>query len=708
MPLQLLKYNAGIVKDTTEYSAGKNGPFYVDCDLVRFKNGYAEKIGGWQKEQINELDASGNITGTETTLTGIARKMIFWRAFVDGVDRIAVGTHNHLYIVQGGALYDITPLRDSTNATTTTTEALDDSETAIDLTSVAGFKAAGVIKIDSEIITYTGISTLTLTGCTRGTNSTSAATHTSGATVTQVLIAPFATADESTTVTITDSNHGAVNGDWIAITGAAAIGGVTADQLNQKAGYQITFINTNSYSITVSSAATSTVSAGGGNAIVINYLIGAAAGLGSQSSDPALGWGVGGWGESTWGTARAITDDTINLDNSLWSLNLWGEDLIATVRGGAIYYWDTSSGPTTRASLVSDLANAASVPEIARTTTVSFPDRHFVVGGASVYDASDGSSGALDEMLVRWSTQEDFTKFAPTALNTAGDQRLQIGTKIVAMISAREETIISTDEAIYGMTFVGPPFIFAFRLLATDSGAAGMNTMISIDGNVFWMGKRNFFKYDGVVNELPCSVQYYLFDRLQDRYFDKVVVGHNKAFKEITWFYVSTDNSVEINPENDSYITFNYAENAWTIGTMDRSVWSDSFGSRNKPFAFDPDGYLYDHETGTSANGAAMNAFIEGSPREITAEGNDLYMVDRIVPDAVMTADTNLAVYMNTRKYPNSSETVKGPFAITSTTQNVSTRAKGRQIALKFQSTGTSDDWQLGDFRVNARQEGPR
>ena len=273
MPLQLLKYNAGIVKDTTEYSAGKNGPFYVDCDLVRFKNGYAEKIGGWQKEQINELDASGNITGTETTLTGIARKMIFWRAFVDGVDRIAVGTHNHLYIVQGGALYDITPLRDSTNATTTTTEALDDSETAIDLTSVAGFKAAGVIKIDSEIITYTGISTLTLTGCTRGTNSTSAATHTSGATVTQVLIAPFATADESTTVTITDSNHGAVNGDWIAITGAAAIGGVTADQLNQKAGYQITFINTNSYSITVSSAATSTVSAGGGNAIVINYLI---------------------------------------------------------------------------------------------------------------------------------------------------------------------------------------------------------------------------------------------------------------------------------------------------------------------------------------------------------------------------------------------------------------------------------------------------
>ena len=706
MPLQVLKYNPGVVKDITEYAAGKNGPFWVDSDLVRFKNGYPEKIGGWVKEQINALDTAGSITNIETTITGIARRMVFWRAVADGEDRLAVGTHNHLYIVENGALYDITPLRDETNASTTTTEALDDSETAIDLTSVTGFKTAGAILIGSEVITYTGISTLTLTGCTRGADSTTAAAHDSGATVTQILIDPITTADESTTVTITDTGHGAQTSDWVVLSGAAATGGVTAADLNSMAGYQVTVLTANTYTITVPSAATSTVSAGGGNAVVIKYLVGIAGQLGAQSSDPALGWGVGSWGESTWGTARTASSSDVSLDNSSWSLSLWGEDLIATVRNGAIYYWDTSAGTNNRAVLVSSVTGAESVPTVARVTTVSFPDRHFIVGGAQAYVA--GGSGNVDDMLVRWSTQEDFTKFAPTATNTAGDQRLQIGTKIVAMVNAREETIISTDEAIYGMTFVGAPFIFSFRLLATDAGAAGLNTMIGIDGNVFWLGKRNFFQYDGIVKELPCSVQYYVFDRMQTRYIDKVVVGHNKKFKEITWFYVSTDNTAATNPENDSYVTYNYAENAWSVGTMDRTVWNDSFGARDVPFAFDPDGYLYDHETGTSANGAAMNSYIEGSPREITSNGEDLYMVDKVVPDASMTASTNLYVYMNTRKYPNAPETVKGPFTITSSTQKVSTRAKGRQIALKFQSTGTEDEWTLGDFRVNSREDGLR
>ena len=626
MPLSLLKYNAGIVKDITEYSAGKNGPFWVDGNLIRFKNGYPEKLGGWEKEQINALDTSGSITSTETSLTGIGRRMVFWRADVDGEDRLAVGTHNHLYIIENGAIYDITPLRDKTNDSTTTTEALDDSETEIDLTSVTGFRTAGAVLIGTEVITYTGISTLTLTGCTRGADSTTAAAHDSGAVVTQILIDPITTANESTTVTITDAGHGATTGDWVVISGAAATGGVTADTLNSMGGYQITVSNVNTYTFTVPSAATSTVSAGGGNAVVIKYLVGVSGGLGAQSSDPALGWGVGGWGLEGWNQPRSISASDVSLDNSSWSLSLWGEDLIATVRNGAIYYWDTSAGTNNRAVLVSSLTGADSVPTIARTSIVSFPDRHFIVGGGTSY-----STGNVDNMLIRWSTQEDFTNFKPTATNTAGDQRLQIGTKIVAMVSAREETIISSDEAIYGMTFVGAPFIFSFRLLATDAGAAGLNTMISIDGNVYWMGKRNFFRYDGVVKELPCSVQYFVFDRMQKRYIDKVVVGHNKAFKELTWFYVSNDNTAATNPENDSYVTYNYAEDAWSVGTMDRTVWSDSFGAKLVPFAFDPNGFLYNHETGTSDNGAAMNSFIEGSPREISADGTELYMVDKIV-----------------------------------------------------------------------------
>jgi hypothetical protein len=636
MPLQLLKYNPGIVKDVTEYATGKNGPFWVDSDLVRFKNGYPEKLGGWQKDTTFALDNSGNITSTETTIEGIARRMVYWRSNSDGEDRLVVGTHNHLLIIENGALYDITPLRK----------------------------------------TSTGLSN------------------------------PIATTNGSTTVVITDNTHGAETGDWVVISGASATGGVSADDLNSYYGYQITRVNANSYSIVVPTAATSTVS--GGGTVTVKYLIGVGAELGSQSSDPALGFGVGGWGEEAWGTPRSDALAGTSLDNSSWSIDLWGEDVLATVRNGAIYYWDTSAGVTNRAVLVSSLSSANSVPNVARTTVVSFPDRHFIAGGCQAYVVG-GGVGNVDNMLVRWSTQEDFSVWNPTSTNTAGDQRLQVGTKIIAMISAREETIISTDEAIYGMTFVGGAFVFSFRLLATNSGAAGLNTMISVDGNVFWMGKRNFFTYDGIVKEIPCPVQHFVFDRMQTRYIDKVVTGHNKEFKEVTWFYVSDQNpSGTVNAENDSYVTYNYAENAWTVGTMDRSVWSDSFGARTVPFAFDPDGYLYNQETGTSANGAAMNSYIEGSPREITQNGEDLYMVDKVVPDVTMSSETNLFLYMNTRKYPNSPETVKGPFTITSSTGKVSTRAKGRQIGLKFQSTGTTDDWTLGDFRVNSRQDGLR
>jgi hypothetical protein len=617
---------------------------------------------------------------------------------------MAIGTHNHLFVLDNGALYDITPLRDVSNTATTLTEALDATETEIDLASVTGLTTTGTIQIEDEIITYTGISTLTLTGCTRGTNGTSAATHADGSAVTQVLINPLATTSGSAVVTITDKAHGALTGDWVAISGAAATGGIPADEINDYYGYQITVTTSDAYTITLPTDATSTVAAGGGNAITIKYLIGNAAGLGTQSSDPALGWGAGGWNQEAWGTQRSINNADVALDNSSWNLNLWGEDLIATIRGGAIYYWDTSVGFSNRAVLASSLEGAESVPEKARITTVSFPDRHFVVGGCTPYNEI-----GVDNMLIRWSSQEEFTKFAPTSLNTAGDQRLQVGTKIVAMISAREETIISTDEAIYGMTFVGAPFIFSFRLLATNSGAAGLNTMVTVDGNVFWMGERNFFSYDGIVKELPCPVKYFVFDRMQQRYIDKVVVGHNKKFKEITWWYVSNENPAgTINPENDSYVTYNYVEGAWSIGTMDRTTWHDSFGVRDDPYAFDPSGYLYNHETGTSANGAAMDAYIETSPREITAEGENLYMVDKIVPNVNMSASTSMDLYLNTRKYPSSPETTKGPFPMSQSTEKVSVRAKGRQISVKFQTTGTQDDWSLGDFRINTRVDGMR
>tara|TARA_R110001592_G_scaffold55325_1_gene169183 strand:+ start:297 stop:2189 length:1893 start_codon:yes stop_codon:yes gene_type:complete len=630
MPLQVLKFKAGIVKDITQYASGKNGPYFIDGNLVRFRNGYPTKIGGWEEDRYY-FNAD---TENATTVTGVPKEIVAWRANSDSVDRIAIGTHNHLYVLKANIFYDISPVR----------------------------------KITSNL-----------------TN-------------------PVVVTNASTTVTITDADHGAFTGDFIVINSAATTGGVTAATLNRLEGYQITVVDDDDYTFTVPSAATSGVT-GGGTTIDITYLIGIAEGVGFQNSDPALGFGVGTWGESTWGTARSATSSTVSLSGTQWSLALWGEDLIINNSNGQLYYWDTSdNGETTRAALVSSEVGASGVPTSVHCITVSFPDRHLVAGGCTPL-----GSTTIDPMLVRWSNQEDFVYFTPTSTNTAGDQRLEVGTKIICMLPTKDETFIQTDEAAYGMSFVGPPFTFSFRLLAVNCGAVSINGSINVDSDVYWMGRSNFFIYNGAVQELPCSVQDYVFDRIQLDYLDKIYGAHNKRYNEVTWFYVSTANpNGTQSPEPDSYVSFNYADGAWTIGSLDRNVWHDAVGFRKVPFAFDSDGKLYNHETGTSDNGSAMSAYIETSEVEIDASGNKLFMVDKIIPDATMTSNTNLYLQLKTRKYPNATETIKGAFTVTSSTDKISTRAKGRQMAVKFYSTGTTDDWSLGDFRVNTREDGLR
>ena len=633
MPLVPLKFKAGIVKDITEYASGKGG-FYVDGNLVRFRNGYPTKIGGWVKETYSGLNPDGTVSTQPSTVTGSPKQILAWRANSDGSDRIAIATHNHIYVIKDSVYHDITPLRKTTSN----------------------------------------------------------------------LSNPLATTDGSSVVTITDNSHGGTTGDFVVINSATATGGITADTLNSKNGYVITKVNDNSYTIDTGTNASSTVSSGGGTTIDVSYLIGSAESVGSQSADPALGWGVGAWGEGTWGTVRDGGSATISLEATNWSMVLWGEDLLFNNRNGQIYYWDLSDGETTRAELVSGETGASGVPTKVRVSSVTFPDRHLVAGGSTPL-----GSTTIDPMLVRFSTQEDFTKFTPTAENTAGDQRLEVGTKIVAITPTKDETFIQTDEAAYGMTFVGPPFTFGFRLLAVNCGAAGINATQNVDGTVYWLGKSNFFIYDGTVRELPCSVQYYVFDRLQQTFIDKTYVGHNKKFNEVTWFYVSTDNTAgTVNPEPDSYVTYNYQDGAWSIGTLQRNVWQDAGGFKNVPFAFDKDGNLYNHETGTSDNGNAMSCHIESGDLEIDQGGNRLFLLDKIIPDNTMTSDTSLALQIKTRKYPQATETTKGAFTVTSSTRKVSTRAKGRQMALRWSSSGTADEWSLGDYRVNVREDGFR
>ena len=243
----------------------------------------------------------------------------------------------------------------------------------------------------------------------------------------------------------------------------------------------------------------------------------------------------------------------------------WGEDLIALVRNGALYYWDLSSGVSSRAVLVSGLGGASDVPAVSRVAAVSFPDRHLVCGGCTPL-----GGGTQEPMLIRWSDQEDFKNWTPTDTNTAGDQQLTVGTKIISMTPTRDEMFISTDEAIYGMNFVGPPFTFSFRLIGTNCGAIGKNVTANVDGDIYWMGRDTFFFYNGAMKEIPCPVRYFVFDRANLVFNDKFFAAHNKKFNEVTWFYVSQDAVLldPDNPEPDSYVTFNYETQSWTIGTL--------------------------------------------------------------------------------------------------------------------------------------------
>ena len=627
MPLSQLKIKPGVVKDLTNYATGKLGPFWTDSDKVRFKNGYATKIGGWEKQSLNGLDASGNIDrSSEGVIHGVPRAIKYWQSITDNQNYMAVGTSDHLYIILDDVVYDITPVR----------------------------------------ATSTNLSN------------------------------PLAVTDESTTVTVTDSSHGASVGDWIVITDAATTGGIAADTLNRYSGFQITtVVDANTFKIEVPSAATSTVSSGGGTSLDVTYLV--SEGLGTTGGSGATGGGAGTWGLSTWGTARAVT---VDVELSQWSLNLWGEDLIATVRNEDIYFWDLSVGLTTRASLVSGISGAGDVPTKNRITIISFPDRHLISAGTVPYGGS-----VIDPMQVRWSDQEDYDMWTPTATNTAGSQRLQIGTKIVTVASTREETFISTDEAVYGMQFIGPPFTFSFRLVGTNCGAIGYNAMANVESNLYWMGRDDFYFYNGNISEMPCPVKHYVFGRINRSQVDKIFSAHNAQFNEICWFYASTDNT-DTDPEPDSYVCYNYVDQVWTVGTLARTCWHDSFGFKNVPFAFDKSGNLYDHETGNDDDGSAMTAFIESSPLEISDSGENLFMVDKVVPDLTVTGDLNLTI--KTRKYPNSSDITKGPFAMNSSSTKVSLRAKGRQMAFKLESSAVGDSWLLGDLRINTRKDGIR
>ena len=776
MPLEKLQFRPGVNREGTTL-ANEGGWF--ESQWVRFRSGYPEKIGGWQ------LVSSATFIGTCRSLWNWVTLKLF--------NLMGVGTEKKFYIEYGGVYYDITPIRETT-----------------------------------------------------------------------VLTNPFATTNTSNIVTVTDTNHGAITGDYVTFSGATTVAG-----LNLNFEYQITYVDSNTYTIVAASNASATTT--GGGTVTAAYQLN----IGSDIGATQTGWGAGLWGGVTTGsavnqlngainnsvttvvidsttgfpsagtlligaelityTAKTATDFTgcvrgalgtaaaSHLDNALvanatgysgwgqsisitnntairlWSQTNFGQDLLFNPRGGGLYYWTPGFGVTpllsTRGILIgafSGTANIATnttltvtavtsgtiqvgmfiagtgipvgayvvsfgtgtggvgtyilsqattatttgititgttdVPQSINEILVSDSSRIVIAFGCNDYLTSDDPT-TLDPMLIRWSAQESYTEWTPSATNQAGSYRLSHGSQIIGALQTRQEIVVWTDAAIYAMQYLGPPFVWGFTLLADNISIASPSAMATAAGVVYWMGVDKFYVYSGRVETLPCSVRQYVFENINREQYSQFFASTNEGYSEIWWFYCSANSSVI-----DRYVIFNYLDRVWYYGTLGRTAWIDS-PLRDYPIAATLANQLVAHENGNDdgstnpATPTAIYSYIQSSDFDI-GDGHNYGFVWRMIPDITFDSSTtpsplhpSVTLTMRPRQNPGApygtapSPTVTTPqtysqsaptYNVQEFTEIVYTRVRGRQMAFKIESSDIGVAWQLGVPRIDIRPDGKR
>ena len=643
MPLQKLQFQPGINKESTSY-ANEGGWF--DCDKVRFRSGYPEKIGGWDKLGSNSF-------------LGTCRALHPWRTLALDLF-LGVGTSSKYYIESGQGYYDITPLRETT--------------------------AAG------------------------------------GATLAKV-------ANGDPTITVADPSHGAVAGDFVTFSDAVSLGGsITAAILNQE--YEIdVIVDSNSYqikarevadvsAITINGVYTPTTvnaaagdSGNGGGSIVAAYQVS----TGLNSAIFGTGWGAGTWGRNTWGSAASLTlTDVLRI----WTHDNFGEDLLINVRNADIYFWDASetNALSTRATSLATRAAALGLtgaPTVATKVLVSDIDRHILAFGTD----SIGDVGVQDPLLIRFSDQQNAFDWTPTVDNSAGDLRLGSGSKIETAVETRQQILVFTDVSLYAMQFVGAPFTFGISMISENTTIRGPLAVVAVDDSVYWMGKNEFYVYNGGVQKLPCTVRDYVFSDFNENQAEKCFASLNSAFSEVWWYYPSAAST-----EIDKYVVYNYVQNIWYVGNLNRTAWIDR-GVYNLPIAASTDHYLYNHETGSddgsTSPAQAITAYIESSQFDI-GEGDQFSFVRRVIPDLTFRNSTAAAPVVNmtlqSRNFPggNYTNTDTSPVVrsalvpVEQFTQDANIRLRGRSMSLKVDSSTTGVAWRLGAPRVEIRPDGRR
>jgi len=710
MALQKVQFLPGFNKQVTETQAEGQ---WVGGDNVRFRYNTPEKIGGWA--QLGEND----ITGAARAMHHIVNK--------SGNKFSIIGTNRILYAYTGGVFYDIHPIR----ATNTLTSCFTTTNGST-IVSIAFSGDHGLV--EKDIVLLDNFSTAT------NSNYTAADFDDKKFMVTSV--------PNSTTITITmpsaETGSGASSSGGVRVQSYYSVG--PAQQLagfgyglgqwgGTVSGEAVTSLNgaINDTTTTVVLSDASLFPGSGTNFVQIdneeisytgksgNTLTGVTRGVRNTTAASHLNGATVtnssdyiAWGE-------AASGDLV-IDPGMWSIDNFGDKIIALIHNAQVFEWDSNAANAVanRATIISG------APTASRDMLVSTPDRHLVFFGT---ETTIGDPTTQDEMFIRFSNQEDINTYTPTAVNTAGTQRLADGSRIVGAVRGRDAIYVWTDTSLFTMRFVGPPFTFGFQQIGTNCGLIGQNAAIEVDGAAYWFSENGFFKYSGNLETMICLVEDFVFNDLNTTATQLINAGLNNLFGEITWFYCSEGATVV-----DRCVTYNYMESTpnrpiWTTGTLNRTTWQDSsvFG---KPHGTDYDSTgtsydvvgntdgattYYEHETGTDQVKAsattAITANIESGDFDISqgGDGEFIMKVRRFIPD-FLSQTGNTQITLQLRNYSNDTQASSplGPFTITSSTTKVDTRARGRALSLKVANTGASQNWKLGGFRLDTQPDGRR
>ena len=714
MPLQKLQFRPGINRETTRYM--NEGGWY-DCDKIRFRFGVPEKMNGWQRY-------------SDSQFLGICRKLHNWIA-LDQSNYVALGTHLKLYIEEGTQYYDITPFRAA--AASLSTDALE--------TNAAGSKVITVTQsshgaVTNDFVTIAGAATFdgitaaelntehqvtvvdgnTYTITVASDTASSGNTAGGGASITarfqintglDTIVSGTGwgagqwggttAADPATTL------NGALNADT-AGTGGSGTSVVLTDASGFPSAGSIVVNETEVIAYTGKTSNTLTGITRGQDGSTATAGTGVAHANGAAVRGAAA---ITGWGDAS---SLAATSGS---EARIWTLDNFGEDLLACVRDGELFYWDKTNGLSTRADKLTARSGADQVPTIARQVMVSDRSRHCIAFACNAQGSSD-----QDPLLIRFSKAENAVDWnILTAGTDAGDLIIGSGSKFVSAIETKREILVWTDVSLHSMQFIGAPNTFGLIQIASGLSIVGPNAVVAVNDQVFWMGENQFYLYDGRTQQIPCTVRDYVFDDINNDQRELVTAGLNSAYYEVFWFYPSK-NSTEV----DKYVVFNYSEQVWYFGTLARTAWIDA-EIRSYPVAAAPDRYLYNHELGnddgSTSPATAIQAFIESSPLSMES-GDQFQLIRRVIPDvtfdgseqATPTVTFTLQGYdkpgQGGQDSVNGTVTKEVSDTVEKYTDELFLRLRGRSFSVKIQNTGTGTQWRLGIPRVDVRPDGRR